>query len=180
MTHKNKHKKCRFTSRPESKRQPETFWSKGLVAILYQAEKHALPMIQEIETEAGGALLLLARCVQTLLAGHPFHSPESVLPIAERVIECWKMGLYIPDPAYPYTLQESVQALRNDPPPVPDYAAWFQPFTPVIPSISCGLGEIACGLVKHPKTHLWQIWLNIDGPCRYLGAYHDATVAQQT
>lgn len=180
MTHKHKRKTGRFTARSASPHQAGTWWEDRFVAALHEAEQHAIPMLHEAEVEdAGGALLLLARWVQVVLTGHPYHPPESMNAFAERVLEVWQQGLYLPSPAYPYTLQESIQGLRNDPPPVRDYAEWFQPFTPTKPTRSCGLGAIACGLFKHPKTGLWQVWLNLDGPCRYLGAYQDATDAQR-
>lgn len=179
MTRKSKRKQRRFVLRPEFQRQPEALSPQAFIAVLRQAENHVLPLIQEMQIEPGAALLILARWTQRYLNGHFPQSFESLVLIAERTLELWLTGHYIPDPAYPYTLQESAQALRNGPPPVPDYALWFRPFTPTAPSISCGLGEIACGLVKHPKTHLWQIWLNVNGPCAYLGAYRDATLAQQ-
>jgi hypothetical protein len=51
-------------------------------------------------------------------------------------------------------------------------------FLPVNPMTPQGLGDVAAGIVKHPKTHLWQIWVMHDGPCAYFGAYHDPAAAQ--
>jgi hypothetical protein len=37
---------------------------------------------------------------------------------------------------------------------------------------------VAGGIVKHPETILWQIWLMVDGPCTFIAAYRDPVHAQ--
>jgi hypothetical protein len=41
------------------------------------------------------------------------------------------------------------------------------------------LGKVTGGIVKHPETNLWQIWMMLEGPCQFLGAYKDANIAQK-
>ncbi len=41
-----------------------------------------------------------------------------------------------------------------------------------------GLGEVSGGIVKHPETNLWQIWMMFEGPCTFLGAYRNHEKAQ--
>jgi len=53
-----------------------------------------------------------------------------------------------------------------------DYSECFQPFAPVHPLPPRGVGQVAGGIVQHPKTHLWQIWMMLDSPCEFLGTYH--------
>ena len=59
-----------------------------------------------------------------------------------------------------------------------DYAASFQPFTPAKAESPRGLGQLAGGIVKHPETQCWQIWIILEGPCHYIGAYRDPRTAQ--
>jgi hypothetical protein len=37
---------------------------------------------------------------------------------------------------------------------------------------------VAGGIVQHPETKLWQIWMMIDGPCTVIAAYRDPAKAQ--
>ena len=34
------------------------------------------------------------------------------------------------------------------------------------------------GIVQHPETKLWQIWMMIDGPATFIAAYRDPGAAQ--
>src|SRR5260370_12370477 len=35
-------------------------------------------------------------------------------------------------------------------------------------------------MVKHRETQLWEIWMILDGPCHYIGAYRDPATAQKS
>jgi hypothetical protein len=39
---------------------------------------------------------------------------------------------------------------------------------------------VAGGIVQHPETNLWQIWMMIDGPCTFIAAYRDPVKAQSS
>ena len=42
------------------------------------------------------------------------------------------------------------------------------------------MGEVAGGIVQHPETKLWQIWMMIDVSVTFIAAYHDSAKAQST
>ncbi len=54
-----------------------------------------------------------------------------------------------------------------------DYAEAFQPFRPIEGVPPSDMGQVAGGIVKHPETNLWQIWMIVDRPCVSFGAYQD-------
>src|SRR5260221_14015759 len=98
---------------------------------------------------------------------------------ANNVLALRQTGFYTRCPEYPYTLEEALQEIQGGPKAKGDYANSFQPFTPLEKTAPRGLGEVAGGIVEHPETHLWQIWIIVDGPCSYFGAYRDPTVAHR-
>ena len=55
-------------------------------------------------------------------------------------------------------VQETLAAVRNEPPR--------------------GFGQVAGGVVMHPETHLWQIWMMVDGSYTFFGAYRDPVKVQ--
>jgi len=84
----------------------------------------------------------------------------------------------LPGPAYPYTLEETLLELQEGPKAKANYDAYFQPFTPANRERPRGIGEVAWGIVQHPQTKLWQIWMKMDGPCTFIVAYGDPVKAQ--
>ena len=60
-----------------------------------------------------------------------------------------------------------------------DYSEHFQAFMPLAREQPQGKGQIASGIVKHPETGLWQLWIIVNGPISYLGAYRDLEEAQR-
>ncbi len=82
-------------------------------------------------------------------------------------------------PEYPFTLEETLQEIEGGLKPKKDYSAYFQAFNPRKRHQPRGTGQVSGGIVKHPETNLWQIWMILDGPCTDSGAYHDPMEAQR-
>ena len=150
-----------------------------LADYIRQAEKHILPLIKKTGIGPCAAQFLLAQYTQILASGENRVSPESALAIANAVLALWQAGYYTPSSAYPYTLEETLADLREWPSAKADYTECFQPFRPTKQSRPRGLGNVAGGIVQHPKTRLWQIWILTDGSeCAFFGAYSDPAHAQ--
>lgn len=153
--------------------------SEEAATYVHQAEQQVIPIIKEFHFPPGVAFFFLTQYAQTLATGDKRISPESALSITADVLGLWQEGLYTPGPDYPYTLAETLQD-QQDPSTVgQDYAESLQPLRASIHEKPRGRQHIAGGIVKHPETQLWQIWLIIDGPCDQLAAYRDASKAQQ-
>ena len=150
-----------------------------LAIYVRRAEKEVLPIIKERQLGPGAAQFLLAQQTQVLFTGDPRLTVESGMAIANRVIALWQEGYYTPGPAYPYTLEETLQELQEGPKAKGNYVASFQPFTPVNNEKPRGIGEVAGGIVQHPETKLWQIWMMMDGPATFLAAYRDPAIAHK-
>jgi hypothetical protein len=175
-------KKSRFKTKAQGARsKPRTVYMKPEDMIVYirRAEKEALPTIKELEVSAGAAIFLVAQYAQVFISGKPHLTLESATSITNSVIALWQSGSYQPGPEYPFSLEETLLDLKNGMSSQKDYSASFQPFRPSQTSAPVGLGQIAGGIVQHPKTHLWQIWIMLDGPCEFLGAYRDPSTAQK-
>lgn len=150
-----------------------------LAGYMRRAEKKALPRIKETHMGPGAAQLLVALYTQGLVTGKSSLTEESAISMANTTLKLWQAGYYTPGPEYPYTLDETLQDLQNGLKAKGDYVACFQPFTPVKAEMPRGLGQLAGGIVKHPETQFWQIWIILDGPCHFIGAYRDPMTAQR-
>lgn len=153
--------------------EPEDF-----VPSLRRAEQVVLPRIKEMNLGPGAAVFLLAQQAQALFTGDQRVSVDSAMAITTNVLALWQAGYYTPRPEYPYTLEETLRDVRGGPETREGLTDCFQPFTPVRGELPRGFGQIAGGLVRHPETHLWQIWIMIDGSYAFFGAYRDAAKAQ--
>src|SRR5260370_17056924 len=140
-----------------------------LAAYVRRAEKDVLPIIRERQLGPAAAQFLLAQ--QTLVTSDPRVSVESAMAIANTVLALWEAGYYTPSSAYPYTLEETVRELQEAAHVQGDYAHSFLPLTPSTGDTPRGLGTVYGGIVRHPETHLWQIWMTIGGPCTFIAAY---------
>lgn len=149
-----------------------------LVPYIHGAEKEVLPVIKEMELSPGTAAFLLAQQVQILVTGDRRLSVESAMAITTTTLALWQAGLYTPSPDYPYTLEETLQEVQGGMKAKKDYTDRFQPLTPARQGMPHNLGDVVAGIVEHPKTGLWQIWMMQDGPCVYFGAYRDPAAAQ--
>jgi hypothetical protein len=150
-----------------------------LAVYVRRAEEMMLPIIKELKPSPGAAQFLLAQYTQVLATGNNALTPESAIAISNAVLALWEAGYCTPGPDYPYTLEETLQEIEEGPKAKGDYAAAFQPFRPVEVVPPNGMGQIAGGIVKHPETNLWQIWMIVDGPCVYFGAYQDPAAAHR-
>ena len=150
-----------------------------LANYVRRAEKHVLPIIKERQLGPGAAQFLLAQQTQILVTGNPHLTIESGMDIATSVLMLWQEGYYTPGQAYPYTLEETLQELQEGPKAKGNYEASFQSFTPVTNEKPRGIGEVAGGIVQHPETKLWQIWMMIDGPATFIAAYRDPAKAHR-
>jgi hypothetical protein len=149
-----------------------------LALYVRRAEKEVLPIIRERQLGPGAAQFLLAQQTQVLVTGDPRLTVESGMTIANRILALWQEGYYTPGPAYPFTLEETLLELQGGLKAQGNYETWFQPFTPSNKETPLGIGEVAGGIVKHPETNLWQIWMMLDGPCTFIAAYRDPMNAQ--
>jgi hypothetical protein len=150
-----------------------------LAFYMRRAEKDMLPLIKDRHVGPAIAQFLLAQQTQVLVTGDRRLTTESGMAIANRMLDLWQDGVYTPGPAYPYTLEETLLDLQQGLKAKENYDAYFQPFTPANGGAPRGIGDVAGGIVKHPETNLWQIWMMTDGPCTYLAAYRDPVDAQR-
>jgi hypothetical protein len=179
---KKRKKGRRFTfsmSQQSSQNRSTEMEPEDLAVYVRRAEKQVLPIIQERQLGPGVAQFLLAQQTQVLVSGDPHLTTESGMDIANRVLALWQEGYYTPGSAYPYTLEETLQELQEGPKAKGNYEASFQPFNPVTHEKPRGIGEVAGGIVQHPETKLWQIWLMTDGPATFLAAYRDPATAHR-
>src|SRR6266567_52500 len=148
--------------RPAS--QPRTIEMElaDLVPYIRRAEKDILPIIRERQLDPAAAQFLLAQQTHTLVTGDPRFTIESGRNMANAVLALWEAGYYTPGPEYPYTLEETLQEIEEGLKAKGDYADAFQPFTPVEVVPPSGMGQVAGGIVKHPETDLWQIWMIVN------------------
>src|SRR5260370_29497616 len=149
-----------------------------LAGYVRRAETQAIPTIKEKKMGPGAEQLLLALHTQMLVTGNPSLTTESGMRIANTVLSLWQAGYYTRGTAYPYTLEETLKDIQQGLKARGDYADFFQPFLPTKKDTPRGLGQMVGGIVKHPETQLWQIWIILDGPCHYIGAYRDPVTAQ--
>lgn len=150
-----------------------------LVPYILRAEKDVLPIIRERQLDPAASQFLLAQQTHTLVTGDPRFTIESGRNMANAVLALWEAGFYTPGPEYPYTLEETLQEVQEEPHAKADYADSFQPFTPTNTDVPHELGAVHGGIVKHPETNLWQVWMMLmDGPCTFIAAYGDPVKAQ--
>ena len=179
---KKRKKGRRYTfsmSQKSSQHRSTEMEPEDLADYVRRAEKRVLPIIQERQLGPGVAQFLLAQQTQVLVTGDPNLTTESGMDIANRVLALWQQGYYTPGPAYPYTLEETLQELQEGPKAKGNYEASFQPFTPITHEKPSGIGEVAGGIVQHPETKLWQIWMMTDGPVTFLATYRDPEIAHR-
>jgi hypothetical protein len=146
---------------------------KEFAVYVRRAEKLALPTIREKRLSPAAAQLVLSQHAQVLATGDSRLTDESILAVSNRVLALWQAGYYTPGPDYPFTFEETLQELREGSKPKEDYAASIQAYTPIGQDIPRSTTEVSGGIVKHPETNLWQIWMMDDGPWESLGAYRD-------
>ncbi len=170
-----KHKASRQAPQPRTiEMAPEE-----LAVYVRRAEEIVLPIIKELKPSPGAAQFLLAQYTQVLATGKNVLTPESAMAVSNAVLALWEAGYYTPGPEYPFTLEETVQEIEEGPKARGDYADAFQPFRPVEAVPPSSRGQVTGGIVKHPETNLWQIWMIMDGPCVYFGAYQDPAAAHR-
>jgi hypothetical protein len=141
------------------------------------AEKKVLPIIKQKKLSPGTAQFLLAQYTQVLATGKNTLTTESAMAVSSAIMTLWEAGYYTPGPDYPYTLEETLQEIEEGLKAKGDYADAFQPFRPVEIVQPSGMGQVAGGIVKHPETDLWQIWMIVNGPLVYFGAYRNPIAA---
>jgi hypothetical protein len=168
---KKEHRFKSWTPRQSPQSRAIELGPEELATYIRRAEKDVLPIIKERQLGPAAAQFLLAQQTQTLVTGDPRFSVESAMTIANNVLSLWEAGYYTPSPAYPYTLEETMRELQEASHAKGDYAQYFLPLTPSIGYIPRGLGTVYGGIVKHPETNLWQIWMTIGGPCTFIAAY---------
>jgi hypothetical protein len=154
--------------------EPEEF-----AIYVRRAEKKALPTIKEMRLGPGAAQVLLAQHAQMLATGDTRFTAESMTAVTNHVLSLWQAGYYMPGSDYPFTFEETLQELREGVKAKEDYTDSFQAFTPLREDVPRGIREVSGGIVKHPETNLWQIWMMDDGPWEFLAAYRDPGKAQR-
>jgi hypothetical protein len=154
--------------------EPEEF-----AVYIRRAEKIALPIIKDKRLSPAAAQLVLSQHAQVLATGDSRMTDESMLVVSNHVLKLWQEGYYTPGPDYPFTFEETLRELREGAKPKNDYATSIQPYTPIGKDMPRSTRAVAGGIVKHPDTNLWQIWIMDDGPWDSLGAYRDPAKAQR-
>ena len=164
---------------PSSKKTLAELEPEEFAVYVRRAEKRALPTIKEMRLGPGAAQVLLAQHAQVLATGNSRLTADSMTAVANQVMALWQAGYYTPGPDYPFTFEETLQELREGVKVKEDYTDSFQAYTPVMKDIPHGIREVSGGIVKHPETNLWQIWMMDDGPWEFLAAYRDPGKAQR-
>jgi hypothetical protein len=152
---------------------------KEFAVYVRRAEKLALPTIKDMKLSPAAAQLVLSQHAQVLATGDSRLTDESILAVSNHVLALWQAGYYTPGPDYPFTFEETLQELREGVKPKEDYADSFRAYTPIGGEVPRGKLEVSGGIVKHPETNLWQIWMMDNGPWETLGAYQDPRKAQR-
>jgi len=183
MKKHKKQKKIRYEApqkyRLSKKQRIEEMNSKDLLVSIRRVEKDVFPVIQQARAGPAAALFLLAQYTHVFTVGTNQFSQKSAMRITKKILSLWQAGFYIPDDAYPFTLEETLHDMQGGMKARNDYSDSFQTFAPRIRDEPQGIGQIAGGIAKHPETNLWQIWMVTDELCAYLGAYCDPEEAQQ-
>jgi hypothetical protein len=152
---------------------------KEFAVYVRRAEKLALPTIRDMKLSPAAAQLVLSQHAQVLATGDSRLTEESILAVSNQVLALWLAGYYKPGPDYPFTFEETLQELREGAKPKEDYSSYFQAYTPIGEDVPRCIREVSGGIVKHPETNLWQIWMMDDGPWEFLAAYRDPGTAQR-
>jgi hypothetical protein len=153
--------------------EPEEF-----AVYVRHAEKDALPTIKEMRLGPGAAEVLLAQHAKVLATGDSRFTDEGITAVASQVLALWLDGYYTPGPDYPFTLEETLQELLKGVKAKEDFTDSFQAYTPLGKDVPRGIRKISGGIVKHPETNMWQIWIMDDGSWEFLAAYRDSAKAQ--
>ena len=177
--HKRRHPMKHMASRQAPQPRTIEMEPEELAVYVRRAEQIVLPIIKELKPSPGAAQFLLAQYTQVLATGENVLTPESAMAVSDAVLTLWEAGYYTPGPDYPFTLEETLQEIEEGLKAKGDYADAFQPFTPMEEVPPSGMGQVAGGIVKHPETNLWQIWMIVNGPCVYFGAYQDPAAAHR-
>jgi hypothetical protein len=172
---KRHHFQTRGSQQP--KQRIVTLSPEELATFAHQAEAYAIPLIVDLQVPPEPALLLLAQYTHVLATGSEQVTIESAMQITATVLHLWQSGVYTPGPEYPYTLEETLHGKQQDSQETHDYADCFQPLRLTSHTAPRGRASIAGGLVLHPTTQNWQIWLMLDGSCDQLAAYRDSEKA---
>jgi len=151
-----------------------------LAAYVSRAEKEVLPIIEERQLSPAAAQFFLAQHTHRLVTGDPRFTIESGANMANTILALWEAGYYTPGPDYPYTLQETLREVQEEPRAQADHAESFRPFTSANAVVPRSLRHIYGGIVLHPETNLWQIWLMPEGRCTFVAAYRDPAKAQSS
>jgi len=134
----------------------------------------ALPAIKDIKLSPVAAQLVLSQHAKVLATDDSRLTDESILAVSNQVLALWQAGYYKPGPDYPFTFEETLQETRE--------GAKLKELRPGIYTNwgrrSRGKLEVLRGIVKHPETNLWQIWMMDGGPWKFLGVYRDPGKAQ--
>ena len=182
MKKHNKQKNIRFKATWQSQasnQQVGTMKPEDLVVYIRRAEKEVLPIIEKMQLSPAAAQFLLAQYTSQLVTGSNELSEKDAMNSANIVLSLWKDGRYVPGPKYPFTLEETLQEIKGGLKAKKEYSDSFQAFTPTKREQPRGIGRISGGIVKHPETNFWQIWMIVDGPCTYFGAYREPEEAQR-
>jgi hypothetical protein len=153
--------------------EPATFASH-----VRHAEQEIMPIIKETHLGPAAAVFLMAQYTQMFATGSLRITAKSAKMVTLSVLSLWQDGFYKPGSEYPYTLEETIQDIQNGMKAKKDYTECFQPFVPAQEDSPQGMGQMTGGIVKHPETQLWQIWIIISGECACIGAFQDPLRAQ--
>jgi hypothetical protein len=76
------------------------------------AERYLTPLIRSKSMPAHEAAVLIGMYGDGLISGNTEHSmtEAQIIEACNAFVSLWRMGLFVPSPDYPYTLQETLEA----------------------------------------------------------------------
>lgn len=77
------------------------------------AERYLTPLIKENRTPPYEAVVLIAMHGDALIAGNiedHAMTEKQIIDACNVFVKLWEMGLFVPSPEYPYTLEETLKA----------------------------------------------------------------------
>ena len=123
----------------------------SLVTCMRRAEAEVLPLITNMQLRPAMAAFLLSQRTKAHMTGDPRLIPDITRLYANTVLALWQAGIYKPSQRYPYTFEETLQALLED---AEGWAEYFQPFIVTQEQALYDFGQAAEKIVRSPETYL--------------------------
>ncbi len=85
---------------------------KHIAEQFMEAERYLTPLIRSKSLPANEAAVLIGIYGDGLISGNVEHSmtERQIIDACNTFVYLWEMGLFVPSPEYPYTLEETLEA----------------------------------------------------------------------